>query len=193
MSELFESQKQEVLERLVIEYAPKKYPWWNLNGITYTSTNKIANTPPFYDASDARMSFKRSIYKATFAFLFYTGWTLIAFFAIKWIGFFIGCFGIILIIKSAINLFDRNLKLKLDKQGICTGQSENQIPWINVVATYIKASGSGTSYDCNLLIHFFNDKNKSFEYDNLYLVDLDSRYERVAFSIEYYKMISEAV
>lgn len=190
MNELFESQKLELLERLIVEYAPKKYPWWKPNGITYTSTDEIANTPPYFDLSDARMNFKRSIYKAAFAFLFFTTWTLIAFFKVKWIGFFMGCFGIILIGKSAIVLFDRKSKLKLDKQGICIGQSENQIPWTNVVATYIKASGSGTSYDCNLLIHYFNNNSKSFECDSVYLVDLDSKYERVAFSIEYYKMIS---
>lgn len=179
MDASFEEQKRKLLHELSIAYTPKERPWWKTKYVEYISTESLANTPPYLTAADAKTTFRRNAISDFAIVLFLIIWVSFVIFSFNWLRVILGGFGIFVLVKALKNLFDREIKLKIDKEGI----------WDNIVATVIQEKWNGRSRLNDLNVHYYNRSINCFESKIIDLDQFGMRFEKIAFSIEYYKMI----
>ena len=143
MDALFDEQKRQLLHELSIAYMPKERPWWKIKYVEYISTESLANTPPFLSAADAKTTFRRNAGSDFTVVLFLILWVALVIFSFNWLSIIFGGFGIFVLVKLLKNLFDREIKLKIDKEGIWDDTSGEYMCWDDIVATVIQKKWNG--------------------------------------------------
>jgi len=88
----------------------------------------------------------------------------------------------------SINAYRKGPYLIFNKAGFWITGMEKSTPWQNLVASYIKKDDSGENTSYYLQLHYYDEGQDCFVYDECMLDGLNMQREEIAFYIECWKM-----
>jgi|GEM_PF-3796888 len=192
MNAVFEKRKKELLDWLAVEYAPKKNAWWKEPLAEYTSTDFFKKVKLPAKSANEIVEIKNSLSLQLFMFIFLLAFTLIVLFVSPaWPKIIFGLIPGALCIYCSKNLFDRNTKIKLDKDGIWHYKINIVIAWKFVAASYIKSHRPGKTTQHWLIVHYYDPAIQIFEIAEMDISSLDMNYDKIASLVEYFKSAAQ--
>lgn len=197
MTALKEERTKKYLQYLDDEYATKDNKWWKPAADTYVTTANFASRRFVAQNSEIPtiISFdrKRHLRELAAVMTFTIGGLL--FFTIPQFSFKNLILPLVFILSffgyQLAKEYRRKPKLILSKQGFWLHTIGDEIPWIDVVATYIKVIPGDGSDTYELNIHYYSPRYDLFYLAELKLASLDISAKILAADIENRRRIAE--
>jgi hypothetical protein len=131
---------------------------------------------------------KNSLSLQLFLSILLLGFTLIVLFVVpSWPNIIFGLIPGAMCIYCSKNLFDRNTKIKLNKDSIWHYKTNIEIAWKFVAATYVKSWRRGKTTQYWLVIHYYDPVTQIFEIGEMDISYLDKNYDTIAALVEHFK------